>query len=80
MENEQRNSSQMMDYPYPTILSQTQTLLGQSSDQEKKLERLSVDPIRVPNLDNPYEQEKSNKDSSSQLNDIESQLMHNSLE
>ena len=69
----------MMDCPYPTILSQTQMPLGKSLDQDKNLEGPSVDPIRVPNLDNPYEQEKLNKDSTNQLNDIESELMHNSL-
>ena len=80
MEDEQWNFSQMMDCPYPTIISQTQTPLGQSLDQEKNLEGPSMDPIKVPNLDDLYEQEKLNKDSSNQLNDIESQLMHNSLE
>ena len=39
-----------------------------------------MDPFRVPDLDDPYEQEKLNKGSFSQLNDIESQQMYNSLE
>ena len=80
MKNEQRNFFQMMDCPYPTILSQIQMPLGQPLDQEKNLERPCMDPFKVPDLDDSYEQKKLNKDSSSQLNDIESQLMHNSLE
>ena len=80
MEKEQRNFLQMMDCPYLAISPQSQVPLGKSSGQEQNLEEPFVDPIRVPNLDDSYEQEKLNKDSSSQLNDIESQLMHNSLE
>ena len=55
MEDEQRNFSQVMDSPYPTIFSETQMPLGQSSGQGQDLERSSVDPFRVPDLDNPYE-------------------------
>ena len=79
MKDEQRNFLQMMDFSYPTIFPQTQMSLGQSLDQEKNLEGPSVNPFRVPDLDDPYEQEKLNKGSSSQLNDIESQQMYNSL-
>ena len=61
MEDEQRNFSQMMDSPYPTILPETQMPLGQSSGREQDLEGPSVDPFKVSNLDNPYEQEKLNE-------------------
>ena len=54
--------------------------LGQSSNQEKNLMEPFVDPFKVPDLDDLYEQKKLNKGSSSQLNDIESQQMYNSLE
>ena len=79
MEDEQRNFSQIMDCP-PTIFPETQMPLGQSSGQVQDLEGPSVDPIRVPDLDNPYEQEKSNEGLSLQLNDIKLQQMHNLLE
>ena len=39
-----------------------------------------MDLFKVPDLDDPYEQEKLNKGSSSQLNDMESQQRYNSLE
>ena len=55
MKDEQRNFLQMMDFLYPTIFPQTQMPLGQSSDQEKNLQGPSVDPFRVPDLDDPYE-------------------------
>ena len=55
MEDEQRNFSQMMDSPYPTILPETQMALGQLSGREQNLEGPSVDPFRVPDLDDPYE-------------------------
>ena len=71
IEEKQRNFSQMMDCPYPTIPSQTQMPLGQSSSQEQDLEGPSVDPFRVPDLDDPYEQKKLNKGLSIQSNDIE---------
>ena len=80
MEDEQRNFSQMMDCPYPTILPETQIPLGKSSYQEQDLEGPSVDPFRVPDLDDPYEQEKLNKGLSMQSNDIELQQRHDSLE
>ena len=46
----------------------------------ENLEGPSVDPFRVPDLDDPYEQEKLNKGLFSQVNDIESHQMYNSLE
>ena len=55
MEDEQQNFLQMMDSPYPTILPETQMPLGQSSGQEQDLEGPSVDPFRVPDLDDLYE-------------------------
>ena len=55
MKDEQRNFSQMMDCPYPTIPPETQLFLGQSSSQEQDLEGPSVDPFRVPDLDDLYE-------------------------
>ena len=61
MEDEQWNFSQMMDCPYPTIPPETQMPLEQSSGQEQDLEGPSMDPFRVPDLDDPYEQEKLNK-------------------
>ena len=73
MEDEQRNFSQMMDCPYPAILSQTQTPLGQPLDQEKNLVGPSVDPFKVPDLNDPYEQKKLNKGLSMQSDDIELQ-------
>ena len=80
MEDEQRNFLQMMDSSYPTILSETQMPLGQLSGREQNLEGPSVDPFRVTDLDNPYEQEKSNEGLSLQPNDIKLQQMHNLLE
>ena len=80
MEDEQRNFSQMMDSPYPTILPETQMLLGQSSCQEQDLGGPSVDPFKVPNLDGLYEQEKLNEGLSMQSNAIELQQRHDSLE
>ena len=68
-----------MDCP-PTISLQTQMPLGQSSSQEQDLEGPSVDPFRVPDLDDPYEQEKLNEGLSLQPNDIKLQQMHDSLE
>ena len=62
----------MMDFSYPTIPHQPQVLLGQLSGQEQNLEGPSVDPFRVPYLDNPYEQKKLNEGLSSQLNNMES--------
>ena len=50
-----------MDSPYPTILPETQMPLGQLSGQEQDLGGPSVDPFKVPDLDNPYEQEKLNE-------------------
>ena len=72
MEDEQRNFLQMMDSSYPTILSETQMPLGQSSGQEQDLKRPSVDLFRVLDLDDPYKQGKLNKGLSMQPNDIES--------
>ena len=54
MEDEQRNFLQMMDSSYPTILSETQMPLGQLSGQEQDLGGPSVDPFKVPGLDNLY--------------------------
>ena len=54
--------------------------LGQSSSQEQDLEGPSVDPFRVPDLDDPYEQEELNKGLSIQPNDIKLQQRHDSLE
>ena len=73
MEDEQRNFSQMMDPPYPTIPLETQIPLGQSSSQEQDLEGPFVDPFRVPDLDDPYEQEKLNEGLSMQSNAIKLQ-------
>ena len=70
----------MMDSSYPTIILETQRPLGQSSGQEQDLEGLSVDPFRVPDLDDPYEQEKLNEGLSLQPNDIKLQQRHDSLE
>ena len=53
---------------------------GQSLDQEKNLEKPSVDPFKVLDLDGPYEQEELNKESSMQLNAIKLQQRHDSLE
>ena len=61
MEDEQLNFSRMMDCPYPTIFPETQMPLGQSSSQEQDLEGPSVDPFKVPDLDDLYEQEKLKK-------------------
>ena len=61
MEDEQRNFSQMMDCPYPTIPPETQMPLGQSSGQEQDLDEPSMDPFKVPDLDGLYEQEKLKK-------------------
>ena len=63
----------MMDFPYPTIPTEIQMPLGQSSGQEQNLEGPSVDPFRVPNLDNLYEQEKLKKGLSGQLIDAKTQ-------
>ena len=70
----------MMDCPYPTISLETQMPLGQSSGQKQDLERPSVDPFRVPNLDHLYEQEKLKKGLSRQLIDTKTQQMHDLLE
>ena len=67
MEDEQRNFLQMMDFSYPTIPPQNQMPLGQSLGQEQDLEGPFVDPFQVPDLDDPYEQEKLNKGLSGQL-------------
>ena len=79
MEDEQRNFSQMMDCP-PIIFPETQLPIGRSSGQEQDLEGPSVGPIRVPNLDDLYEQEKLNEGLSMQLNATELQQRHDSLE
>ena len=39
-----------------------------------------MDPIRIPDLDDPYKQEKLNKGLSLQPNDIQLQQMHDLLE
>ena len=39
-----------------------------------------MDPFKVPDLDNPYEQEELNKGLSTQSNAIELQQRHDSLE
>ena len=70
----------MMDCPYPTILSQIQTPLGQSLDQEKNLKGPSVDPFKIPDLDDSYKQEKLNEGLSLQSNAIELQQRHDLLE
>ena len=80
MEDEQRNFSQMMDCPYPTIPPETQMPLEQSSGQKQDLEGPSVDPFRVLDLDDPYKQEKLNEGLSLQPNDIKLQQRHDSLE
>ena len=61
MDDEQRNFSQMMDCPYPTIPPETQMPLRQPSGQEQDLGGPFVDPFRVPDLDDLYEQEKLKK-------------------
>ena len=61
MEDEQRNFLQMMDSSYPTILSEIQMPLGKLSGKEQDLGGPSVDPFKVPDLNNPYEQEKLNE-------------------
>ena len=73
IEDEQRNFLQMMDSSYPTILPETQMPLGQSSGQKQDLEGPSVDPFKVPDLDDPYEQEELNKGLSIQSNAIKLQ-------
>ena len=78
MEDEQRNFSQMMNCP-PTIFPETQMPLGQSSGQEQDLEGPSVDPFKIPDLDDPYEQEKLNEGLSLQSNVIKLQQRHDSL-
>ena len=55
MEEEQRNFLQMMDSPYPTIFPETHMPLGQLLGQEQDLRGPSVDPFKVPDLDNLYE-------------------------
>ena len=72
MEDEQRNFSQMMDCP-PIIFPKTQMPLKQSSGQKQDLEGPSVDPFRVLDLDDPYEQEELNKGLSMQSNAIKLQ-------
>ena len=62
-----------MECPYPTIPPETQIPLGQSSGQEQDLEGLFVDPFRVPDLDDPYEQEELDKGLFMQSNAIELQ-------
>ena len=64
----------MMDSSYPTIM-----LLRQLSGQEQDLGGPSVDPFNIPDLDDPYEQEKLNEGLSLQPNDIKLQQMHDSL-
>ena len=73
MEDDQQNFPQIMDCPYPIIPHQTQMLLGQSSGQEQDLEGPSVDPFMIPDLDDPYEQEKLKKGLSGQLSDAKTQ-------
>ena len=80
MEDEQRNFLQMMDSSYPTIFPETQMPLGQSSGRVQNLEELSMDPLKVPDLDDPYEQEKLNEGLSLQSNAIELQKRHDLLE
>ena len=80
MEDEQRNFSQMMDCPYPTIPSQTPMPLGQSLGQVQDLEGPYVGPFKVIDLDDPYEQEKLNEGLSLQSNAIELQQRHDLLE
>ena len=80
MEDEQRNFLQMMDTPYSTILPETQMPLGQLSGQEQDLEGPSVDPFRIPDLDDLYEQEKLKKGLSGQLIDVKTQHIHDLLE
>ena len=80
IEDEQRNFSQMMDCPYPTIFPGTQMPLGQPSGQEQDLEGPFVDPFRVIDLDDPYEQKKLNQGLSLQPNDIKLQQRHDSFE
>ena len=53
--------------------------LGQLSSQQQDLEGPSVDPFKVPDLDDPYEQEKLNE-LSLQLNAIKLQQRHDSLD
>ena len=73
MEDEQRNFLQMMDSSYSTIRPEIQMPLGQSSGQEQDLEGPSLDSFRVPDLDDPYEQEELNKGLSMQSNAIKLQ-------
>ena len=61
MEDEKRNFSQKIDSPFPTIPHQTQMPLEQSSRQKQDLEGLSMDSFMIPDLDDPYEQEKLKK-------------------
>ena len=70
----------MMDSPYPTIPSETQMHLGQSSGQEQDLEGPSVDPFKVPDLDDLYEQEKLKKSLSEQFIDVRTRHIHDLLE
>ena len=70
----------MTNCPYPTIPSEIQMPLGQLSGQKQDLEGPSVDPFRILDLDDPYEQEKLNEGLSLQPNDIKLQQMHDSLE
>ena len=64
----------MMDSSYPTIM-----LLGQSSGQKQDLEGPFVDPFKVLDLDNPYEQGKLNEGLSLQSNAIKLQQRYDSL-
>ena len=80
MEDEQRNFFQMMDCPYPTILPETQMPLRQSSGKEQNLKGPSVDPFKIPDLDDSYKQEKLNEGLSLQSNAIELQQRHDLLE
>ena len=54
--------------------------MGQSSGQEQDLEGPSLDPFKVPDLDDLYEQEKLKKGLSGQLIDAKTQQMHDLLE
>ena len=60
----------MMDHLCPPIPYHDQIPLGQSSGQEQILVVSTIDPFLIPNLDDPYEQEKLKKASSGQPNDI----------
>ena len=71
--------SQMMDRPCLSIPHHSQIPLGKLPGQEQNLGAPSVDPFMVPDLDDPYEQEKLKKGLFKQSYDVKAQQMYNSL-